>query len=87
MQAAKRDAAHSKWVGLLCPGLTLKATEQSTFIQYMETKEYSNFETECLGAINATLRRHTFAIERVATALENLESDRYCRGTEPQEVN
>ena len=53
----------------------------------METINYLDTPAECLGAINATLRRHTFAIERVATALENLASDRYCRGTEPREAN
>ena len=49
----------------------------------METTNYLDSQTECLGAINATLRRHTFALERLAKAIENIEQ----QGTEEKEVN
>ena len=49
----------------------------------METINYLNSQAECLGAINATLRRHTFAMERIAKALENIEQ----QGTEKKELN
>tara|TARA_R100001198_G_C5162623_1_gene167064 strand:- start:395 stop:553 length:159 start_codon:yes stop_codon:yes gene_type:complete len=38
---------------------------------------------ECLGAINATLRRQTHALERLAKAIENIEQ----QGTKEQEAN
>ena len=49
----------------------------------METINYLDSQAESLGAINATLRRHTFALERIAKALENIEQ----QGTEEQEAN
>jgi hypothetical protein len=49
----------------------------------METINYLDSQTECLGAINATLRRHTFALERLAKAIENIEQ----QGTKEQEAN
>ena len=51
----------------------------------METINYLDPQAESLGAINATLRRHTFALERIAKALENLESVWYCRGNEQED--
>ena len=49
----------------------------------METINNLDPQTHCLGAINATLRRHTFALERIAKVLENIEQ----QGTEDQEAN
>ena len=49
----------------------------------MEMINNLNSQAESLGAINATLRRHTFALERIAKALENIEQ----QGTEDQEVS
>ena len=49
----------------------------------METIKYLDSQAECLGAINATLRRHTFALERIAKAIENIEQ----QGTKEQEAN
>ena len=49
----------------------------------METTNYLDSQAECLGAINATLRRNTFAMERIAKAIENIEQ----QGTEEKEVN
>jgi len=49
----------------------------------METINYLDTPAECLGAINATLRRHTFALERIAKSLENIEQ----QGTKEQEAN
>tara|TARA_B100001559_G_C16485184_1_gene615687 strand:- start:612 stop:794 length:183 start_codon:yes stop_codon:yes gene_type:complete len=46
---------------------------------------------ECLGAINATYRRQTHALERIAKAIENIEHKKagYIeqQGTVNQEVN
>jgi len=39
----------------------------------MEKTNYLESRAESLGAINATLRRHAFALERIADALENIE--------------
>jgi len=39
----------------------------------MEKINYLESRAESLGAINATLRRHAFALERIADALENIE--------------
>ncbi|MDB4673154.1 hypothetical protein OAE76_01015 [bacterium] len=49
----------------------------------METTNYLDSQTECLGAINATLRRQTHAFERLAEAIENIEQ----QGTKEQEAN
>ena len=49
----------------------------------METIKYLDSQAECLGAINATLRRQTHALERLAKAIENIEQ----QGTKEQEAN
>lgn len=49
----------------------------------METINYLDSQAECLGAINATLRRHTFAMERIAKAVEKIEQ----QGTKEKDAN
>lgn len=49
----------------------------------MKMMNYLDSQTDCLGAINATLRRQTHALERLAKAIENIEQ----QGTKEEEAN
>ncbi|MDB4486156.1 hypothetical protein N9025_01970 [Synechococcus sp. AH-707-B22] len=39
----------------------------------MDKINYLESRAESLGAVNATLRRHAFALERIDDSLENIE--------------